>query len=172
LSNKIFPEDLLSSVPGVCNDTSLYEGEAYYVKHCMGCKAGYQRVVQTDTPATTTQVTKMMPVGYQGIHLVGKEPKYIFARTAEQELKQLECEYEEGNIEYPSCQIHDLPVICKKSLDENDVQGLYMAVLLRGNMYLYHQSYLMVEYSYRIYHQRWFRLTHQVPTGRFRPPKK
>ncbi len=96
------------------NDTSLYEGEAYYVKHCTGCKSGYQCVVQTDTPAATTQVTKMMPVAYQGIHLVGKEPKYIFARTAELELKQLECEYEEGNIEYPSCQIHDLPVVCKK----------------------------------------------------------
>jgi hypothetical protein len=123
LSNKIFPEDLLSSVPGVCNDTSLYEGEAYYVKHCTGCKSGYQCVVQTDTPAATTQVTKMMPVAYQGIHLVGKEPKYIFARTAELELKQLECEYEEGNIEYPSCQIHDLPVVCKKALDENDVRG-------------------------------------------------
>ncbi len=61
LSNKIFPEDLLSSVPGVCNDTSLYEGEAYYVKHCTGCKSGYQCVVQTDTPAATTQVTTTTP---------------------------------------------------------------------------------------------------------------
>jgi len=73
---------------------------------------------------------------------VGKEPKYIFARTAELELKQLECEYEEGNIEYPSCQIHDLPVVCKKALDENDVRGA-----IHG-----------CTFTYKICHQRWFKL--------------
>ena len=135
LSNKIFPEELLALVPGVCNDSTLYEGEAFTVKSCSGCKTGYQCTIQTDTPSATTLVTKMLPVAYQGIHLVGREPKYLFARTAELELKQLDCDYSEGNVEYPSCQIHDLPPSCKKALDENDVRGaIHGCIFTRENV--------------------------------------
>jgi hypothetical protein len=65
----------------------------------------------------------MLPVSYAGIHLKGNEEKFTFARTAELELKQLDCDMEEGNIEYPSCQIHEFPPHFKKALDDNDVRG-------------------------------------------------
>ena len=123
LSNKNFPEDLLALVPAVCNNTGLFEGEAYKVLTCTGCTKGYQCKVQVDTPAVITVVTRMLPVSYAGIHLKGNEEQFTFARTAELELKQLDCDMTEGNIEYPSCQIHEFPPHCKKALDDNDVRG-------------------------------------------------
>lgn len=120
LSNRDFPDEILADLPGVCNDSTLYMGEKHEVVSCQGCDTGYTCNIIVETPSNILEMTRMLPVAYRNVHLEGFEPHYIFAKTSEQELKQLDCEAPQFS-DYIPCQIMELESNCKNGLDTNNI---------------------------------------------------
>ena len=116
LSDRIYPEILVSQFERNCTEALPGDGESFIVTSCRSSNLGYRCQIEVAKATETKEYARCWPVHYEDIHLAGENENQIFGKDiVTGEIKLLDCTVIVSP-DFPSCIVTDLEVGCKTGL--------------------------------------------------------
>ena len=116
LSDRIYPELLVSQLDRNCTGAIPGEGESFTVTSCKASKDGYRCQIEVAKATETKEYIRVHPVHYENIHISGEDEKQIFGKDSKTgEIQLLDCSVIVSP-DFPSCIVSEIEPKCKVGL--------------------------------------------------------